>query len=136
MSTFKIVAVQTAPIFMDREATVAKACELIAKAAQDDDVRLVVFPEAFIPTYSDWVWRIPPGEHQMLTDGSRGEGLVYSGHTEEEKQALAQEITRVVHETIGAPVEYIYVLIRETPGSHHIKAGEALGDYAPESGRS
>jgi 4-oxalocrotonate tautomerase family enzyme len=72
----------------------------------------------------------------MLTDGSRGEGLVYSGHTEEEKQALAQEITRVVHETIGAPVEYIYVLIRETPGSHHIKAGEALGDYAPESGRS
>lgn len=61
---------------------------------------------------------------------------IREGRTEEEKQALAQEITRVVHETIGAPVEYIYVLIRETPGSHHIKAGEALGDYAPESGRS
>jgi 4-oxalocrotonate tautomerase family enzyme len=48
---------------------------------------------------------------------------IREGRTEEEKQALAQEITRVVHETIGAPVEYIYVLIRETPGSHHIKAG-------------
>jgi nitrilase len=68
MSTFKIAAVQSAPVFMEREATVDKTCELIAEAAQDDDVRLVVFPEAFIPTYPDWVWRIPPGEHQMLAD--------------------------------------------------------------------
>jgi 4-oxalocrotonate tautomerase family enzyme len=59
---------------------------------------------------------------------------IREGRTEEEKQALAQEITRVVHETIGAPVEYFYVLIRETPGSHHIKVGEALGAYAPEKG--
>jgi 4-oxalocrotonate tautomerase family enzyme len=59
---------------------------------------------------------------------------IREGRTEEEKQALAQEITRVVHETIGAPVEYVYVLIRETPGSHHVKAGEALGDYVVEDG--
>lgn len=56
---------------------------------------------------------------------------IREGRTEEEKQALAREVTRVVHETIGAPVEYIYVLIRETPGSHHVKAGEALPDYVP-----
>src|SRR4051812_32481562 len=67
MSTFKIAAVQSAPVFMDREATVARTCELIVEAAQDD-VRLVVFPEAFIPTYPDWVWRIPPGKHQILAD--------------------------------------------------------------------
>jgi nitrilase len=68
MSTFKIATVQSAPVFMDREATVDKTCELIAEATLDDDVRLVVFPEAFIPTYPDWVWRIPPGQHQMLAD--------------------------------------------------------------------
>jgi phenylpyruvate tautomerase PptA (4-oxalocrotonate tautomerase family) len=47
---------------------------------------------------------------------------------------LAREITRVVHETIDAPIEYIYVLIRETPGAHHIKAGNALPDWVPPDG--
>ncbi len=42
---------------------------------------------------------------------------------------MAREITRVVHETIGAPVEYIYVLIRETPGSHHVKGGKVLPEF-------
>lgn len=67
MPTFRIAAVQAAPVFMDREATVAKACELIAEAGRSG-ARLVVFPEAFIPTYPDWVWRIPPGEHRTLAD--------------------------------------------------------------------
>jgi len=58
---------------------------------------------------------------------------IREGRTEEQKQALAREITRVVHETIGAPLEYIYVLIRETPGSGHIKAGKSLPPYTPES---
>ncbi len=57
---------------------------------------------------------------------------IWDGRTEEQKQALAREITRVVHETIEAPVEYIYVLIRETPSSHHFKAGEALPEHEPE----
>lgn len=64
MPTFRLAAVQTAPVFMDREATVTKACELITEAARGG-ARLVVFPEAFIPTYPDWVWHIPPGEHRM-----------------------------------------------------------------------
>jgi nitrilase len=67
VSTFKIAAVQAAPVFLDREATVAKARELIAEAGRSG-ARLVVFPEAFIPTYPDWVWRIPPNQHQMLAD--------------------------------------------------------------------
>ena len=58
---------------------------------------------------------------------------IREGRTEEQKQALAREITRIVHETIGSPVEYIYVLIRETPGTHHVKGGEALPDWEPEA---
>src|SRR5262249_52703386 len=39
---------------------------------------------------------------------------IREGRTPEQKRALAEAITRVVHETIDAPIEYIYVLIRET----------------------
>jgi nitrilase len=67
MESFKIAAVQSAPVFMDRDATVAKACELIATAAQNG-ARLVVFPEAFIPTYPFWVWAIPPNQGRTLSD--------------------------------------------------------------------
>jgi 4-oxalocrotonate tautomerase family enzyme len=56
---------------------------------------------------------------------------IREGRSEEQKRALAREITRVVHETIDAPIEYIYVLIRETPGYHHVKAGNPLPDYKP-----
>ena len=56
---------------------------------------------------------------------------IREGRTSEQKAALAREITRVVSETIDAPVEYIYVLIRETPGAHHIKAGHALPEWQP-----
>ncbi len=58
---FTIAAVQAAPVFLDREATVEKACALIAEAAKNR-ARLIVFPEAFVPTYPDWVWALPPGE--------------------------------------------------------------------------
>jgi nitrilase len=53
-----VAAVQATPVFLDTEATVEKACALIKEAA-GQGARLVVFPEAFVPTYPDWVWRLP-----------------------------------------------------------------------------
>ena len=64
---FKVAAVQATPVFLDREATIDKACELIA-AAGGEGARLIVFPEAFIPSYPDWVWVIPSGEEGVLNE--------------------------------------------------------------------
>jgi nitrilase len=59
MDHVKAAAVQASPVFLHREATVDKACRLVEKAAADG-AGLIVFPETFIPTYPDWVWRTTP----------------------------------------------------------------------------
>ena len=41
-NTFRVAAVQAAPVFMDREATVEKACGLIKEVAKNG-ARLAVF---------------------------------------------------------------------------------------------
>jgi nitrilase len=64
---FRVAAIQATPVFLDREATVEKACGLIAEAGRNG-ARLVVFTESFIPAYPDWVWAIPAGEDGILGD--------------------------------------------------------------------
>ncbi len=64
---FAVAAVQAAPVFLDRDATVEKARDLIAEAGASK-VRLAVFPECFIPTYPLWVWFIPPKDTRALRE--------------------------------------------------------------------
>src|SRR3990170_4922757 len=53
-SKLTIAAVQVAPVYLDRDATVEKACELIAEAGRAG-AGLVVFPGAAVPAGADSV---------------------------------------------------------------------------------
>lgn len=50
---FKVAAVQAASIFMDRDATVDKACRMIEEAATYG-AKVIGFPESFIPGHPYW----------------------------------------------------------------------------------
>jgi nitrilase len=50
---FKACAAHVAPIFLDADATVQKACALIAEASRAG-ARLIAFPESFVPGFPVW----------------------------------------------------------------------------------
>jgi nitrilase len=64
-SPFVVAAVQAAPHFLDKQATLEKACDLIHEVGEHG-ARLAVFPEGFIPTYPVWTWFIPPHASREL----------------------------------------------------------------------
>ena len=67
---FKAAAVQVSPVFLDAEATVEKACSIIAEAA-GNGASLVAFPEVFVAGYPYWNWIMTP------VQGSRWYELLY-----------------------------------------------------------
>ena len=63
----KVSVVQHPPVFLDRERTMARAVELVQESAQRG-CGMVVFPEAWIPGYPTFVWRLSPGSDMAKTD--------------------------------------------------------------------
>ncbi len=51
----RVAAVQAAPVFLDIDATIDKAIRL-AKEAAEQGVKLIAFPETWIPGYPWWIW--------------------------------------------------------------------------------
>lgn len=56
---FKAATVQTAPVFLDVEKTIAKAIAFI-KEASNNGAQLIAFPEVFIAGYPYWNWIMTP----------------------------------------------------------------------------
>ena len=52
-----VAVIQRPPTLLDRDATIAGALASIEEAA-NAGATLLVFPEAFIPGYPTWIWRL------------------------------------------------------------------------------
>lgn len=98
LPTVKVAAVQASPVFLDTQATVEKACGLIAEAASQG-AQLIAFPEVFISAYPYWNWIMSPVEGSPWFDKLCRSAIEIPGP---EIQRIAQEAGRHgVHVVIG-----------------------------------
>ncbi len=63
----KLAIVQVPPVFLDRRQTLRRAVEYIDQTVEQG-ADLVVFPEAYVPGYPAWVWRLRPGGDWGLSE--------------------------------------------------------------------
>lgn len=61
----KVAVCQKPPVLLDLEATTQKALQSLDEAV-GEGAQLVVFPEAYLPGYPTWIWRLRPGGDMAL----------------------------------------------------------------------
>jgi predicted amidohydrolase len=61
----RIAAAHASSVLLDKAASLAKACGLIAEAGRQG-VRLLCFPEAFVPGFPYWINLYPPGQQHGI----------------------------------------------------------------------
>src|SRR4051794_27402800 len=62
----KVAVIQKPPVLLERDKTIERALELVDEAA-NAGATLLVFPEAYIPGYPAWIWRLKPGGDMKLS---------------------------------------------------------------------
>ena len=53
------------------------------------------------------------------------------GRTPQQRDQLVRDLTRIVHEVTGAPIDTIAAVVRELPGAATYEAGKPSPDYVP-----
>ncbi len=88
--TFRLAAIQAAPVLLDRQASTDKACELIAKAGEMG-ASVAAFGETWLPGYPRWVHaRIPYQQRRHLTGRYLGAAVTIPGPETEQLCAAAR----------------------------------------------
>lgn len=97
-SAFKVAAAHASSVFLDQRGSIEKACGLI-EAAGREEVKILVFPESFVPGFPYWINLYPP-THQLFMHKQFGEqSVVAPGPDLEPIQAAAKAAG--VHVVLG-----------------------------------
>lgn len=56
----KVAVIQGPPVLLDKDKTLDRVLRYVDEAA-DAGASLIVFPEAYVPGYPTWIWRLRPG---------------------------------------------------------------------------
>jgi phenylpyruvate tautomerase PptA (4-oxalocrotonate tautomerase family) len=56
------------------------------------------------------------------------------GRAPQQRDQLIRDLTRIVHEVTGAPMDTIAAVVRELPGPATYEAGEPSPEYQPGEG--
>lgn len=62
----KVAVIQKPPVLLDRNKTIESALASIDEAVSNG-ASLLVFPEAYLPGYPTWIWRLRPGGDMALS---------------------------------------------------------------------
>ena len=64
--TATVAVIQKPPVLLDRARTIASTLASIEEASRNG-ASLLVFPEAYLPGYPTWIWRLRPGGDMALS---------------------------------------------------------------------
>lgn len=98
--TARIALVQRPPVLLDRDATLQRALSCIDEAA-DGGAKLVAFPEAFVPGYPAWVWRLSPGPNMDVLAELHGMLAAQAVTVESEHLAEVRDRARRLGVVVG-----------------------------------
>lgn len=87
---YKVAAVQAAPVFLDLDASIDKAIDLIAQAAEGG-AKLVAFPETWLPGYPWFIWLDSPAWGMQFIQRYHDNSLVYGSPQAERLTKAARE---------------------------------------------
>jgi len=127
----KVAVAQVAPVFMDKEKTIEKACRYI-KEAGENGAELIVFPEAFIPGY--------PAFYTLGYESNPHDWTDYMIALQDNSVSIPGEDTKILGQAAREAGAYIVMGCNElsdTPGSQTVynsllfmdKNGEVLGRH-------
>lgn len=110
----RVAAVQDAPVFLNRAATTEKILDWMAKAAQDE-VRVIAFPETFLPGYPFWL---------SLTGGARFDDPLqkeaYRAYLDAAPRLDGPELSRIAKAAADLALFVVLGIAERGPGSGSI----------------